>query len=777
MLVWTGFLVVRIYFAPPPVIENDHVQAAAEGDASTESEKPEPAAPADPAAAQARPAVPRKRVELGNLDRNGNYNMAVRIDSVGAAVELVQLARYNDITDLGGWFGNLALSDAPARGGALVNSVTPGSPAALARPDDASLAAGLKPGDVITAIGKFGVVSQVQFESYFTRHVRPGQAIEVTVNRPGVAKPIVFRTTLARRPLAVVQPESHQYTTDTGEIINLNHDPLSLLLTLESVGPRSVRSGGTEIGGLPSLLQSNWELDESGEDFAQFSFMLDEAAMNAINRKGSLKVVKRYTLAKIPSEAANAQESKSYHLTLQIEIHNLGQEQEVVRYRLGGPTGLPLEGWWYSTKLHPDMFRGAGARDVVYKQAGGSHELLGNPMIVSESKRLIGENEPPLLDLLQGDAAAGLDYIGVDSQFFASAIQPLPVDENTPIKFRRAEAMPVQDVASVPKNRLKTTNVSVQLVSEDERLEPGGKVVHQYQVFFGPKDPEVLAQYQLRSWIELGWSIFAYPSLALQWVLNFLYSLTHNYGIAIILLTILVRSCMVPISLKQAKNAAMMQQLAPEVQKIKDKFPDDPMKQHTEVQALYKKHNFNMFGGCLPVFIQLPIFIGLYRCLSVDIDLRDAPLVPGWSWASNLAGPDKLFYWREWTWDIISDEAAGWFGPYFNVFPLVTVALFLMQQKLLMPPATDEQTKMQQQMMTWMTVFMGIMFYKVPAGLCIYFITSSLWGICERKLLPKPKPKTGEKSGDAGKVELESAKYVSTNGSAKSASTKKKSKR
>jgi YidC/Oxa1 family membrane protein insertase len=220
----------------------------------------------------------------------------------------------------------------------------------------------------------------------------------------------------------------------------------------------------------------------------------------------------------------------------------------------------------------------------------------------------------------------------------------------------------------------------------------------------------------------------------------------------------------------------MMQQLAPEIQKVKDKYPDDAMKQHAEVQALYKKHNFNPFGGCLLVFIQLPIFIGLYRCLSVDIDLRDAPLVPGWAWASNLAGPDKLFYWENWTWDIISDKADGYLGPYFNVFPLITVTLFLIQQKLFTPPATDEQTKMQQQMMTMMTVFMGIMFYKVPAGLCIYFITSSLWGICERKLLPKPKPKTAE-SGDAGKVELASAKYLSTNGSSKPASTKKKSKR
>jgi len=100
------------------------------------------------------------------------------------------------------------------------------------------------------------------------------------------------------------------------------------------------------------------------------------------------------------------------------------------------------------------------------------------------------------------------------------------------------------------------------------------------------------------------------------------------------------------------------------------------------------------------------------------------------------------------------------------------VTLFLIQQKLFTPPATDEQSRFQQQMMTMMTVFMGVMFYKVPAGLCLYFITSSLWGICERKLLPKPKPK-----GELATVELASAKLTNTNGSAKPASTKKKSRR
>jgi YidC/Oxa1 family membrane protein insertase len=220
---------------------------------------------------------------------------------------------------------------------------------------------------------------------------------------------------------------------------------------------------------------------------------------------------------------------------------------------------------------------------------------------------------------------------------------------------------------------------------------------------------------------------------------------------------------MIPFSLKQAKSAAMMQQLAPEMQKIRDKYKEDMEGQSKALRELYAKHNFNPFGGCLLVFFQLPIFVGLYRCLSVDIDLRDAPLIPGIDWASNLAGPDKLFYWKDFLWSALSDET-GWLGPYFNVFPIITMVLFIIQQKMFTPPATDEQTKMQQTMMTYMTIWMGFLFYKVPAGLCIYFITSSLWGICERKLLPKPKAADADSGGGKELVEKRPPRKPSDNG-------------
>jgi YidC/Oxa1 family membrane protein insertase len=145
-------------------------------------------------------------------------------------------------------------------------------------------------------------------------------------------------------------------------------------------------------------------------------------------------------------------------------------------------------------------------------------------------------------------------------------------------------------------------------------------------------------------------------------------------------------------------------------------------------------------AGCLPVFLQIPIFIGLYRAVSIDIKLRQQPLLPGVPWCSNLAGPDQLLDWSHWMPDFIAGMGTGWFGPFLNILPLVTVTLFVIQQKVLMPKATDEQMQMQQTMMMYMTLFMGVLFFKVPAGLCIYFITSSLWSLVERQLVKRTIP-------------------------------------
>jgi YidC/Oxa1 family membrane protein insertase len=181
-----------------------------------------------------------------------------------------------------------------------------------------------------------------------------------------------------------------------------------------------------------------------------------------------------------------------------------------------------------------------------------------------------------------------------------------------------------------------------------------------------------------------------------------------------------------------------MQVLQPEMKAIAEKYKNEPEKRTKATQDLWKKHDYNPAGGCLLVFIQIPIFMGLYRSLATDVELRQAPLfTDAIRWCSNLAAPDMLWDWSKVLPGFLT-APEGWLGPYLNLFPLATIGLFLWQQKLFMPPAVDEQAKVQQQVMKYMMFFMALMFFKVPCGLCLYFIASSLWGIAERIWMPVP---------------------------------------
>ena len=193
------------------------------------------------------------------------------------------------------------------------------------------------------------------------------------------------------------------------------------------------------------------------------------------------------------------------------------------------------------------------------------------------------------------------------------------------------------------------------------------------------------------------------------------------------LLTVLVRSCMFPISKKQAINAKRMKEMQPRLAELKTKYPDDKQKFAEEQMKLFAETGFNPLSGCLPVLLQLPIFIGLYQSLSSSVDLRRAPFL----WFDNLAAPDALF---------ALPMVVPFLGDQFNLLPIITTSLFLFQQKMFMPPPTDEQTRMQAKVFFWMTLMMGFMFYFVPAGLCVYFIASSVWSMGERKILDRAVP-------------------------------------
>lgn len=736
--------------------EEDPAAKAANPDTETPSGeiKPEKRSPDDepkigPANPPAGPVVARKSVTIGSLDPKSGYELLVTLDNHGAAIERAELSnpRFRDIEDQSGYLGHLGFA---TTGNDVTEStiqvVGPGTPAALAKPADASQPIGLQVGDVVREVNGVPIERGSELEAWLTRNTRPGQTVDLTVDRTtgGKTSSSKYQATLIRRPLEVIRPES-RVAVDRSKVT----DPLSMLLTFETLQGQQIKANEDEIRGLPSLRTGNWEISNESEGSVTFSMTLDEAALKAIGREGarSLIVRKRYSVPKLTADEETKTPAKGYHVDLAIEIENTGAEPLALAYRLDGPNGIPLEGWWYSTKLHRDMFRGAGARDVLFKAGDEPHHMVGTPMIFDHAKKALKDHTSVEYPLLDAKEPTPFGWLGVDAQFFAAMVLPVGDKEHPAPKFARASAIPMHDVNQLTKSRIRTTNTSVRMVTPRESIDAGKTLEHRYQIFLGPKDPEILAPYGLEPIVEFGWWYAAVPAKMLAGILHWLYAMVGNYGIAIILLTVLVRTCMLPFSIRQSMAAKRMQEISvvlkPEITALKEKYKDDPLKQHQATQELMKKHGMpNPFAGCLLVFFQLPVFVGLYRCLSVDINLRDAPLIPGISWASNLAGPDKLLYWGDWEFmpAFIVDRADGWLGPFFNVLPLITIALFIVQQKLFTPPPTDEQQEVQQQTMTIMSVMMGVFFYKVPAGLCLYFITSSLWSVAERTLLPKSKP-------------------------------------
>lgn len=323
-------------------------------------------------------------------------------------------------------------------------------------------------------------------------------------------------------------------------------------------------------------------------------------------------------------------------------------------------------------------------------------------------------------------------------------------------------------------------DITVRVGSETVELKPGEEVTHKYLLYNGPVKPSLLngmtgaaavspelvqryasklslntmTDYQtpggmgtFASTIYLTQIIILFTNL-MHGVLGLIHAVISSYGICIILLTVLVRGAMFPLSRKQALMSMKMQELAPELKKMQAKFKDDRQAMGHAQMELYRKHNINPFGTCWLLLLQMPVFMGLYFALQESIQFRLASFWP--TWIHNLAAPDMMFYWGEKIPMLSRPEDYGgllYLGPYFNLLPVIAVVLMILQQKMMTPPPTDEQQQMQQAMMKYMMIFFGLMFYKVASGLCIYFIASSVWGFTERKLLPKLKPKAAE-SGD-----------------------------
>jgi YidC/Oxa1 family membrane protein insertase len=425
------------------------------------------------------------------------------------------------------------------------------------------------------------------------------------------------------------------------------------------------------------------------------------------------------------------------------------EKDRTVAYNLMGPHGIPIEGEWYTRSFRYVFFGTVGVADPVTYSAYDVAKATADSPKESTSRPL--------------------RYAGVENQYFATLVEPYPAPTGEEDR-RDRQALAI--VLHKDAKNLSAADVGVTIASKPFPVGPNAPVVHTYRVFAGPKTDEALrpfgaealSGYRQGSIIPFASTIAQVaitPTLAItyrvtEWVSRVFGGTRGNYGVAIILLTMLVKLLMFPLGRKQALMAQRTQAIQPYMKEIQDKYKDDKERQTKETLALYKKHGVNPVSGCLPALIQIPIFVGLWQALNTSVVLRHSPFL----WINDLAAPDMLFRFP---------FELPFLGHWFNLLPFLVVGLMLIQTKLFSPPPTTPEAEMQQKMMKYMMIFMAFMFYWVPSGLGIYFITSSLWSIGERLLLPKishAEPANPAEQDDRGKGKPPRGKAPEGNGPA-----------
>ncbi|HET8550529.1 MAG TPA: membrane protein insertase YidC [Bryobacteraceae bacterium] len=365
---------------------------------------------------------------------------------------------------------------------------------------------------------------------------------------------------------------------------------------------------------------------------------------------------------------------------------------------------------------HLLVWRGGFGDPTAYNAAANQYTLYYDPaaakLVTQQAKA--AKNGPV-------SAAGSFTFAGLQDSYFAAVFMPRDG--------RAFEIQTLSDSVAGPSSAEEQPHVGAAV---------GGKGRNDFALFVGPKDLDLLRKVdaKLEQLVDFGtwFGFIAKPLfLVLNWVND---NWTHNYGWAIIVVTIAINFLLMPLKITSLRSMKKMSALQPQIAAINEKYKNislrDPRKaeQNTEIMALYKKHGVNPAGGCMPILLQIPFFIAFYTVLTVAIEMRGA----SWLWVTDLSHPETI--------------------P-IRILPLLMIATQFWLQK--MTPATTADPT-QQKMMMFMPLIFGFMFYGVSSGLVLYWLTGNLVSIAQQwffnRLMPpapravvdvKPMKKGGKK--------------------------------
>jgi YidC/Oxa1 family membrane protein insertase len=256
-------------------------------------------------------------------------------------------------------------------------------------------------------------------------------------------------------------------------------------------------------------------------------------------------------------------------------------------------------------------------------------------------------------------------------------------------------------------------------------LGTGSAAPYPFVVYTGPKDLSALSAvgHHLARAVDLGW--FGFVAEPMLRILKIFHRATRNYGVDIILLTVLVKLVTLPLTQKSYKSMRDLQKLQPQMKKLQEKYADDRNALNKEVMELYRRHNVNPLGGCLPMLVQMPIFIGLYNALLSAVELRHARFA---LWINDLSAPDRLPPFPRPPLAVIAGTDIR-----IPVLTLLMGVSMLIQQRMTPQPGDPAQ----QRMMMFMPLVFTVMFINFPSGLALYWLVNNVLTIAQQMLLQR----------------------------------------
>ncbi len=437
--------------------------------------------------------------------------------------------------------------------------------------------------------------------------------------------------------------------------------PLDLINTEEDKG--------LPLGLTLSLSDENWEVDkdqlrllESGEKGEiTFSKSLEEG----------LKILKRFRFS-----------SDRYTIHLEVEVQNNSAKEVTNQLGLGWIGKIELEklskeenkdyGLKYSflrnQKVEKNEFGGAATSGCV--PGCGTQKTVIEPFEITE----------------KGD----IKWFSFGGEYFAVLLIPPPSNEIT------------LSVKSAEKNLLKAD-----ILPSPISIPPREKVSAQYQIYLGPKDEDLLKTLGVGAEKLIDYGFFTIVAKPLLWFLRLTHTVTKNYGLDIIILSILIKIIFLPLTQISMRSMKEMQKVQPEMNRLKTQFKNDKAKLQQEIMLLYKRRKINPMSGCLPMLIQIPVFIALYNALQIGIEMRHAPF---FLWIMDLSAKDPIY-----------------------ITPIIMGATMVLQQKMTPTAADPTQAKM----FLLMPVMFTFLFLNFPSGLVIYWLINNVLSIAHQYYLNK----------------------------------------